>query len=223
MSQQQQQRESILVIDRDGLRGAFDATSRAFVEGRGQVLVQLENGRRVFVPVEELLPQADGSFRLPVSLSEFDATGAESAEERIVVPVVAEQLQVQKRKVERGGVRVRKIVHEREEVVDEPLMREEVQVRRVPINRVVESPTPVRHVGNTMIIPLFEEVLVVEKRLMLKEELHITKAEIETYKPQRVVLRREEASIERVEEDDARDARGPVRDGDGGGGPRTSR
>jgi hypothetical protein len=58
----------------------------------------------------------------------------------------------------------------------------------VPINRVVDAPVPVAHVGNTMIISLLEEVLVVEKRLMLKEELHITKGEIETYKPQRVTL-----------------------------------
>ncbi|HEX9919607.1 MAG TPA: YsnF/AvaK domain-containing protein, partial [Pyrinomonadaceae bacterium] len=123
-------------------------------------------------------------------------------EERIVMPVVAETLDVQKRKVDTGGVRIRKVVHEREEVVDEPLMREEVQVKRVPINRVVEAPVPVRHVGNTMIISLLEEVLVVEKRLMLKEELHITKGEIETYKPQRVTLRSEEAVVERVGEDD---------------------
>ena len=51
-----------------------------------------------------------------------------------------------------------------------------------------------------MIVSLLEEVLVVEKRLMLKEELHITKEEVETYKPQRVSLRTEEAIIERVDE-----------------------
>jgi stress response protein YsnF len=46
-------------------------------------------------------------------------------------------------------------------------------------------------------------VLVVEKRLMLKEELHITKGEIETYKPQRVTLRTEEAVVERVDDEGA--------------------
>jgi len=89
-------------------------------------------------------------------------------------------------------------VHEREEIVDEPLIREEVQIKRVPVNRVVDGPVPVKHIGNTMIISLLEEVLVVEKRLMLKEELHITKGEVETYKPQRVTLRSEEAVVERV-------------------------
>jgi uncharacterized protein (TIGR02271 family) len=219
---------SAIVTDRDGLRGRIDTTAPQTREGgRPEVLVHLEGGRQALVPVDELVLQNDGNFTLPFSLSDLarplegqqqqgqlldlpdgdaDATIVTSnrarEEERVVMPVIAETLEVQKRKVQTGGVRVRKIVHEREEVVDEPLVREEVQVKRVPINRVVDAPVPVRHVGNTMIISLLEEVLVVEKRLMLKEELHITKGEIETYKPQRVTLRTEEAVVERVGEDD---------------------
>ena len=45
------------------------------------------------------------------------------------MPVIAETLQVEKRRVEAGGVRVRKVVSEREVVVDEPLLREEVAGR----------------------------------------------------------------------------------------------
>jgi uncharacterized protein (TIGR02271 family) len=208
-----------IVTDRDGLRGRIDAAAPQMREGgRPEVIVHLEGGRQALVPVDELVLQDDGSFLLPYSLSELAqpqqravaaevgdetiVTNRTREEERIVMPVIAETLDVQKRKVQTGGVRVRKVVHEREEVVDEPLKREEVQVKRVPINRVVDEPVPVRHVGNTMIISLLEEVLVVEKRLMLKEELHITKGEIETYKPQRVTLRSEEAVVERVGEDD---------------------
>jgi uncharacterized protein (TIGR02271 family) len=223
--------KSAIVTDRDGLRGRIDAYApQAGEEGsRPEVFVHLEDGRQVLMPVDELVLQNDGSFTVPFSLSEIARpqrreAGRETAhatapsgdaddetlvtsnrmreDGRIVMPVVAETLDVQKRKVETGGVRIRKVVHEREEVVDEPLMREEVQVKRVPINRVVDAPVPVRHVGNTMIISLLEEVLVVEKRLMLKEELHITKGEVETYKPQRVTLRTEEAFVERVGDED---------------------
>ncbi|HZH30480.1 MAG TPA: YsnF/AvaK domain-containing protein [Pyrinomonadaceae bacterium] len=224
--------KTAIVTDRDGLRGRIDTAAPQTREGgRPEVLVHLDNGRQALVPVDELILENDGNFTLPFSLSEIAHPQQEAAatattagrrefagdamsdetivtsnrtreEERIVMPVVAETLDVQKRKVDTGGVRIRKVVHEREEVVDEPLMREEVQVKRVPINRVVEAPVPVRHVGNTMIISLLEEVLVVEKRLMLKEELHITKGEIETYKPQRVTLRTEEAVVERVGEDE---------------------
>ncbi|HLL70060.1 MAG TPA: YsnF/AvaK domain-containing protein [Pyrinomonadaceae bacterium] len=219
--------KSAIVVDRDGLRGRIDAYApQAQGEGeRPEVFVHLDDGRQVLMPVDELILQNDGSFTVPFSLSDLahpqrrESAGATGGSgemddetliasnrtreaERIVMPVVAETLDVQKRKVATGGVRIKKVVHEREEVVDEPLMREEVQVKRVPINRVVDAPVPVRHVGNTMIISLLEEVLVVEKRLMLKEELHITKGEIETYKPQRVTLRSEEAVVERVGEDE---------------------
>jgi stress response protein YsnF len=64
-----------------------------------------------------------------------------------------------------------------------------------------------RSEGNTLIIPLLEEVLVVEKRLLLKEELHLTKQRVETHQPQRVTLRREEAAIERVETEPHKDNR----------------
>jgi len=231
---------SAIVTDRDGLRGRIDTAAQTLDGNRAEVLVQLDNGQQALVPVDELILQNDGSFIIPFSLSELArpqqrgataggggaaAAGDETIvnasrtreEERIVMPVIAETLDVQKHKVETGGVRIRKIVHEHEEIVDEPLMREEVQVKRVPINQVVEAPVPVRHVGNTMIISLLEEVLVVEKRLMLKEELHITKGEVETYKPQRITLRTEEAVVERVGEtpQPERDARGNSPEVDG--------
>lgn len=221
------EQKSAIVTDRDGLRGRIDTYApQAQGEGnRPEVFVLLDDGRQVLMPVDELVLQNDGSFTVPFSLSDIAhpqerrETASETAgtetddetlitsnrtrqDERIVMPVVAETLDVQKRRVQTGGVRIKKIVHEREEIVDEPLMREEVQVKRVPINRVVDAPVPVRHVGNTMIVSLLEEVLVVEKRLMLKEELHITKGEIETYKPQRITLRTEEAVVERVDDED---------------------
>jgi len=205
---------TVVLKDRDGLRGFVDESSSRPIEERGQVLVRLEDGRQAMVPAAELQRERDGSLYLPFSFSELTqaaqgarrGVGARDEGGAVVVPIVAEQLEVQKRKVEAGGVRIRKTVSEREEVVDEPLMREEVQVRRVPVNRVVEGPVPVRHVGNTMIVSLLEEVLVVEKRLMLKEELHITKEQVESYRPQRVRLRTEEAVVERVEDGRGGDA-----------------
>ena len=58
---------------------------------------------------------------------------------------------------------------------DEPLWREEVEVTRVPMQRVVDGPVPVREENDTTIISVVEEVLVVEKRWMLREEIHIRK------------------------------------------------
>ena len=123
--------------------------------------------------------------------------GAVSATEALVVPLIAERMTVEKRLVETGGVRITKRVQEQQETFDEPLLQEQVDVQHVPVNRVVDGPVAVRHEGDTLVIPLLEEVLVVEKRLMLKEEVRITRRQIQTRDPRTVTLRREEAVVER--------------------------
>ena len=113
-----------------------------------------------------------------------------------VIPVQAEEIKVDRRTVETGRVRVRKEVHERDVVVEEPVVNEEIDVRRVPVDRVVDAPQEVRQEGETTIIPVYEEVLVVEKRLKLKEEIHVTRRRVEERQPQTVRLRREEVVVE---------------------------
>ena len=115
-----------------------------------------------------------------------------------MVPVLAEELEVQKRRVETSTVRLTKVIHEREVEINEPLWREEVEVTRVPMQRVVEGPVPVREEDGTTIISRVEEVLVVEKRWMLREEIHIRQQRREIHQPQRITLRSEEVQVERV-------------------------
>ena len=115
-----------------------------------------------------------------------------------VVPVIEEELRVGKRVVETGRVRVTKTVSEHEEVLDEPLMREEYDVERVPVDEFVDAPVGPRQEGETLIVPVLEEVLVVEKRLLVREELRITRRRTEGHEPQRVTLRSEEVSVERA-------------------------
>jgi stress response protein YsnF len=83
------------------------------------------------------------------------------------------------------------------EVVDEALQSEEVDVERVTINRPIDEPPAVRHEGDILIIPLLEEVLFVEKRLVLREEIRIKKVQKEIRAPQQVTLRQEQVEIER--------------------------
>lgn len=115
-----------------------------------------------------------------------------------VIPVVAEEPTVQKRKRTTGSVAIRKSVHERTEVVDPALQAEEVKIERVAVNRIVEGPVPVRQEGDTTIISLLEEVLVVEKRLVVREEVHITRLHKEVHAPQEVQLREEHVEIVRT-------------------------
>lgn len=65
------------------------------------------------------------------------------------------------------------------------------------MGHVVSEAAPVRYEGDTMIIPLYEEVLVVSKQLVLVEEVRIRTQRSERHEPQPVTLRREEVSVER--------------------------
>ncbi len=115
----------------------------------------------------------------------------------VVLPVVREELQIAKQKMSTGSVLIRKSVHEREEVVDEPLFANQVDIERIPIGRVVESPIPVRQEGDVTVISVVEETLVLTKQLVLKEEIRVSNRRSETRNPQRMTLRSEEITVER--------------------------
>jgi uncharacterized protein (TIGR02271 family) len=127
-----------------------------------------------------------------------DQTGGIEADVEKVIPVLEEKVKIGKRTRVTGTVRVTKKVHEREELIDEPLFKEEVSIERVPVNRYVEQAMPIREEGDVTVIPVLEEVVVMKKKLLLKEELHIRKRK-ETFRdPQKILVRSEEAVIERI-------------------------
>jgi uncharacterized protein (TIGR02271 family) len=121
-------------------------------------------------------------------------------DELITIPVIEEQLRVDKQVVETGRVQVIKTVTEEEVTVDLPVMHEETEVKRIEVNQYVEqAPPSVRYEGDTMIIPVLREVVVVEKRLMLVEEVHITKRKVEAHVPQKITLRKEAIQVNRLD------------------------
>jgi stress response protein YsnF len=124
------------------------------------------------------------------------------------IPVVEEDVHIEKRTVSRGRVRVETVTEIRDEVARADLETSDVEIVRVPVGREVEEPPAMRTEGETIIVPVLEEVFVVEKRLMLKEELHITRrvtseaVEIPVrLRKQRAVVRRERGASEQTSED----------------------
>ena len=89
----------------------------------------------------------------------------------LVLPVIEEVVRIDKQTVETGRVVLHKTVHVEAQTVAIPLREEQVQ--RVAINRYVDEAPPVRHEGDTMIVPVVREELVITKRLLLVEELHV--------------------------------------------------
>ena len=128
-----------------------------------------------------------------------------AADIRATVPLVEERAVVLKRKKVTGAVRVRTVVRKDEETIDEPVHNEEIAVERVPVDRWVEAAVPVRQEGDTTIISLMEEVVVVTKRLRVVEEVRLTKRPSTRNVSKRVTLRREEAVVERLKAADDED------------------
>jgi stress response protein YsnF len=55
------------------------------------------------------------------------------------------------------------------------LFKEDIDVQRVPVNRVLDRPAETRVEDGVTIIPVMEERLKVEKQLILREEIRIVK------------------------------------------------
>ena len=192
--------EAVQVIRDDGQPGTV--VERLATAGEApQLVVAFADGSRLVVPEEMLIAQPDGTYHLRLNQTAMVNQVATElvGDEPLVVPVVAEELTVEKRRVARGIVRVRTRVETRQEVVDEPLLREEVAIERVPVNTLVEGEAPTPHdEDGVLVIPILEEVLVVEKRLLHTENVRVTKRHIRISQPQQVTLRREVVEVERV-------------------------
>jgi uncharacterized protein (TIGR02271 family) len=119
-----------------------------------------------------------------------------------VMPLTEERLEVGKRAVERDRLVVRTRVDVREELAAVDLRQDEVEVERVPVDRVVEASPGIHEIDGVLIVPILEERLVLTKQLVLKEELHIrTRARIEEFR-QTVPLRSERAEVSRIPRDE---------------------
>ncbi len=120
------------------------------------------------------------------------------AKDTHAIPLVDETLRVEKREISKGKVRIKSVTDTVEELARATLEEETVEITRVPVGReVTEAPT-VRTDGDVTIVPVLEEVLVVEKRLVLAEEIHIRRR-IKTEDVELpVTLRKQRAVVENL-------------------------
>jgi uncharacterized protein (TIGR02271 family) len=124
-----------------------------------------------------------------------------AAEGPLMLPVIEERAVVRREVVETGRVRLTRRVHETDEEISVPVQHDEVDVERVPINQTLPAgalPPATRYEGDVLIIPVVREVAVVETRLLVVEELRVTKRQVTTNHTEPVHLRREEIIVERV-------------------------
>jgi stress response protein YsnF len=112
--------------------------------------------------------------------------------------LVQETASISAESVVTGRVRVSTETDIREEIARATLEGELVDVVRVPVDRPVETMPAVRTEGDLTIVPVVEEVLFVEKRLVLKEEIHIRRRLTREVVEMPVKLRQQRAVVERL-------------------------
>jgi uncharacterized protein (TIGR02271 family) len=197
------------VIGSDGLRGVLLDPLPVRPARQETVRVRLTDSSVVRVPADSFVTGSDGTLLMPFGPDDFARAGSAPDESQSdgegVIPVIAEEVVVGRKAVPTGGVRVTRRVLEHDETVEVPVVRERLDVRRVAVGRDVDGPLPVRREGDTTIIPIVVEEIVVTKRYRLKEEVHVTRTAREELHRERVTVMRQEPVIEEM------DARGHAR------------
>jgi uncharacterized protein (TIGR02271 family) len=122
-------------------------------------------------------------------------TATEGKGEPQIIPVVQEFLSVGKRSVETGKVIVSKNVEQEVKDVSIPLMEDEIIIDRVPIGSTVSAEPASRYEGDTLVIPVVKEELIIQKRLILVEEVRIRKRTIATEFKEQVTLHKEVVEV----------------------------
>lgn len=187
--------EHAVILDRAGRPGAVED------ESGGRVRVRLPSGAVVDLP-EALVLRDGASLTADLVFADLGTDGP------VVLAEAEEHVHARTKTRETGRVRARVVTETRDEPIDATGWRETVDVERVPVGRVVDAPQGVRDEDGVVVIPVYEEVLVVERRLVLREEVRLTTRREPVPGPASVPLRRQHVEIDRLPPDDA--GGGPV-------------
>ena len=110
----------------------------------------------------------------------------------------SEKLDVTIKPVVTGRVEVSTVTHSREFVIDEALTSQHAEIEHVAIGRIVDTAPEMREEDGVFIIPIIEEIVVVERRLFLKEEVRIRRSTRTHRHHEIVTLREQEAVVTRT-------------------------
>lgn len=176
--------------------GVPEEEARHFERGfqEGGILVTVQAGTRAELAREAL--SQSGADLGPAYAERGTARSAADVgtQDRERMELREEQLDVDKRQVEAGEVRVRKEVHTEQKNIDVPVTREEVVIERHPVAGREASGEAIGE--DEVRIPLKEEEVDVRKRAVVREEISVGKRPVEETRTVSDTVRREEAKVE---------------------------
>src|SRR5215207_9533370 len=98
---------------------------------------------------------------------------SKTSTDTVVLPVIQEEVRLGTTVEETGALRVRLVVEQGTEKVELQCSSEEVTAERVPIGRAARERRAAWMEDDVLVVPIYEEVLVVKRRLVLKEEIRL--------------------------------------------------
>ena len=187
--------KSFPVFAESGQIGRVLASAR-YLDDRAQKTILLTNGKELNVPAEALEVRRDGSFFLrgasrllngmsgasPTDAAQTETSKSDTPSAPETVPHIAETQSFPPPASSVGvpSTATSALPH----IPVEALFQSGYEIETVPINKVVDGPVEERHDGDTLVLPVLEEVWVVEKKLYLRQEIRITKRKIQVSQAQ---------------------------------------
>jgi uncharacterized protein (TIGR02271 family) len=138
-----------------------------------------------------------GSYDATACATGESELGARTTDDDARMTLSREEVNIDKREVEAGGVRLRKII--RTETVNQPveLQREEIVVERVPAKEQTPSRSDIAFREEEVYIPLRREEPVVQKTVRTTEEVRVGKKRETERRDVSETVRREDVDIQR--------------------------
>jgi uncharacterized protein (TIGR02271 family) len=191
-------REGATVFDGENAIGTVSGFISRGGDARTDLLVAVRDSRQeVVIPPARL----DHTRSTPehLQLLRRERPGPDPATETI--SLTEEQLAIDVHERDRGVVRIRKEVEVTpvHETVD--LRRDDIRIERRQVDQPVDAMREPWHDGETLVVPVYEEVVVADKRLMLREEIRITRKSVTEPLTVDDTVRRHRVDIEHIEPD----------------------
>jgi uncharacterized protein (TIGR02271 family) len=191
-------REGATLFDGENALGTVTGFISRGGEARTDLLVAVrDSGEEIIVPAVRLDLARSTPERL--LLIRGERPGPDPATETI--PLTEERLAVDVRERDRGVVRIRKEVEVTpvHETVD--VRRDDIRIERRQVDQPVDAIRNPWYEGETLVVPVYEEVIVTEKRMMLREEIRIARHSVTEPVTIDETVRRHRIDIEHIEPD----------------------
>jgi uncharacterized protein (TIGR02271 family) len=170
--------------------------NNALDKGDILIVVQAEGDRAT--EARQILKDAGGDIQAGSSAVTTDVSGVKD-ERRI--RLLKEVLHIDKERVQRGEVRLRKDVITEQQNVQVPVSREELVVERVPVQNREAGTQEIGNADKEIRVPLSEERVRVEKKPVVNEEVRVGKKQVQDTKHVSDSVRHEELRTDETAED----------------------